>query len=71
MATFETICQEVVLEHVPDRPGPVVEGAAPLDPEVLGHRDLDVLDVSRFQMGSRKVFANRKTTRFWTVPFPR
>jgi hypothetical protein len=36
--------QEVVLHHVADRPDGVVERAAVGDVEVLGHRDLEVVD---------------------------
>jgi len=35
----------MVLHHVADRPGLVVEPAAPLHAEVLGHRDLHAFDV--------------------------
>ena len=38
--------QEVVLDHVAQRADRVVEAAAVLDPEVLGHRDLDRVDVA-------------------------
>ena len=34
----------MVLDHVADRAGLFVEGAAPLDAEALGHRDLHALD---------------------------
>ncbi len=37
--------EHVVLDHVPDGPGPVVEPAAVGDVERLGHRDLDALHV--------------------------
>ena len=37
--------EEVVLHDVADGPVGVVEGASVVDPEVLGHRDLDALDV--------------------------
>ncbi len=35
----------MILDHVADRPRRVVEPAPPLDAEVLGHRDLNALDV--------------------------
>ena len=36
----------MVLDHVPERPGPVVVRPAPSGhPVGLGHRDLDVIDV--------------------------
>ena len=35
----------MVLDHVPERADRVVEGPAIVDAEVLGHRDLDRLDV--------------------------
>ena len=37
--------EHVVLEHVPDGPGPVVEPATVRDVELLRHRDLDVVHV--------------------------
>ena len=37
--------QHVVLDHVADRPGLVVEVAAVLHAELLRHRDLDAADV--------------------------
>ncbi len=37
---------QVVLEDVPARPGLLVERAAALDPERLGHGDLDMVDVA-------------------------
>ena len=37
--------QQVILDHVANRAGLLVELAAPLDAEVLGHRDLDAGDV--------------------------
>ena len=35
----------MVGNHVPERPGPLVEFAAPLDADRLGRRDLDVVDM--------------------------
>src|SRR5579862_5570573 len=35
----------MVLDHIPDRSGLIVEGASPLDPEVFRHGDLDALDL--------------------------
>ena len=37
--------EQMVLDHVADRAGLIVESAAALDAEVLSHRDLDALDV--------------------------
>ena len=37
---------QVVLEEVPDRPGLLVERAAGLDPDRLGHGDLHVVDIA-------------------------
>ena len=53
--------QQVVLDDVAQRTDRVVEAAAVLDSEVLGHRDLHVTRRSwRFQTGSRIEFANRR-----------
>jgi hypothetical protein len=38
--------EEVVLDHVANRSRAVVEAAPALHPEVLGHRDLDAVDVA-------------------------
>ena len=53
------------------RAGLLVERAAPLDADRLGHGDLHVIDVPRFQTGSNIPFANRKARMFWTVSLPR
>ncbi len=46
MATRREQLQHVVLEDVPGRAGLLVERAAALDAEVLGHGDLHVVDVA-------------------------
>ena len=46
MATRRQQLEHVVLEDVAARAGLLVEGAAALDAEVLGHGDLHVVDVA-------------------------
>ena len=46
MATTASICRHVVLDHVAKRPGLLVVGAAILDADRLGHRELDVVDIT-------------------------
>ena len=45
IATWRQQLQHVVLDHVAERPGLVVEAGAGPDPDVLGGGDLDVVDV--------------------------
>ncbi len=45
MATRQTQLEHVVLHHVPDGARLVVVGPAPADADLLGHRDLDVIDM--------------------------
>ena len=60
--------QDVVLDDVPQAPDRVVEAAAVLDPEVLGHRDLHGLDVAavpdRLEQGIREAQVGDVLNRF-------
>ena len=51
--------QHVVLHHVADRAGFVVEVATVLDAKILRHGDLDAATCSRFQIGSNIGLAKR------------
>ena len=63
--------QQVVLDHVADRAGLFVEGPAALDAELLGHRDLHVLDVVRGSRSARgRCWRSGRSRMLWTGCFP-
>ena len=51
--------KHVVLNHVAERPGCIVEAAAVVDAERFRHGDLDASTKVRFHSGSNGAFANR------------
>ncbi len=64
--------EQVVLHHVADRAGVVVEGAAALHAEVLGHGDLHAFHVVAVPEGLEQArCAKRKCSMLCTGPLPR
>jgi hypothetical protein len=62
--------KHVVLDHVADRPGVIVELTPSLDPELLRHRDLHTLDVipvpDRLQKAIGEAKEQKIENRFFT-----
>ena len=71
IATQAEQLQHVVLDHVAQRAGLRRSSRRALDADRLGDGDLDVVDVLRFQIGSKIELANRNARMFWTVSLPR
>ena len=63
--------QQVVLDHVADRAGLLVELAAPGDAELSAMVTCTLATKLRFHTGSRKELAKRKNSRFCTASLPR
>ena len=63
--------EQVILKDVANGADLLVELAASANAERLRHRDLHVVDVAAFQIGSTNAFANRKYFRFSTGSLPR
>ena len=63
--------EQVGDDHVAVRAGRLVEADAAVEAERLGHVDLHVVDVSRFQIGSNRPLANRKARMFCAASLPR
>jgi very-short-patch-repair endonuclease len=63
--------QRVVLDHVAQRAGLVVEVAARAHADALGQRDLDVGDALRRHSGSNRALPKRSAMRFCTAGLPR
>jgi hypothetical protein len=63
--------EEMVLDHVTDRAGRVVEGTASLDAEVLGHRDLDAVDVAPVPEGLDQCVGETEEEHAVHAGFPR
>ncbi len=63
--------EQVVGDHVAQRAGRLVEGAALLDADRLGRGDLDVVDEVAAQIGSNIPLAKRIAMMLCTVSFPR
>jgi hypothetical protein len=61
----------VVLHHVAQRAGAVVEIDPAFQADGFGDRDLDMGDGAAFQSGSNRMLAKRSASRFWTVSLPR
>jgi hypothetical protein len=52
----------VILNYVFNRASLIIKSSATFNAEVLSHRNLHAFDIIRFQNGSMKALANRKTT---------
>jgi hypothetical protein len=64
--------QQVILHHVAQRAGLVIERAASLDAELLGHRDLHVTDAAAApQRLEQAELPKRSASRFCTASLPR
>ena len=63
--------KQVVLDHVAQAARLLEVAAARLDADRLGPGDLHVVDEAVVPTGSKMPLANRNTSRFWTVSFPR
>ena len=61
----------MVLDDVTGRADPVVVAGPAADADVLGHRDLHVVDVVVVPDRLEHRLAKRKARRFWTVSLPR
>ena len=61
----------MVRHHVPERTGAIIMSAAMLDADGFRGGDLNVIDVAAIQIGSKILFPNRNTMKFWTVSLPR
>ena len=61
----------MILDHVADGAGLVVEGASALDAEVLGHGDLHALDVVAVPERLEEALAKRKKSMLCTGRLPR
>jgi len=61
----------VVLDHVAELARRVEVAPPPLDPDLLGDRDLDVVDRIVVPVRVKRELAKRSASRFSTVSLPR